>query len=558
MAEEEDAELRAIAAVMAQKEAELQELQLLAGMAATSPFAPTRLSIQRTPPPSCPPLVDLTQQQPVAPSAKRKMSSPEEVQEALRMRMASRAPATGKATPPISGIAHSTDFKSVRKIFSPHQQQQSTAPPAAAIPTRASTTTQQQPKHDDQQSSRPPSPPLIAIDDETKADDADEDAPTTTLAKLSVMQLVNLATTHSHELISIVTNRTKSGSTKLNVQDTQSCSYGTERLVAIVTQLSARCSDAQERAVRAEGEARRLSDLLRVAEQRIAAASTAQPAQQQPQQTLQQQPLYSNALKVGKNREPMKAAGGQVVLFYPKDAEAIKTAEETKAELQKTVQPGSQGIAIIGVRKVGNSGVAVRTTDEQSAAKLRSAAPPSLKVVEPKQRRPLVALNSLRCDPENDALVHDLHAMNLSGDADWTLERVKEACRVAFKKNRRDGKRTTVVLECKARLRDKLIALGTVYVGWDAVDVTDYIRVTCCNKCQNYGHPAKYCRAKEMVCSKCGETGHKHTECLSETVCCATCKQFKHKDAASHATLAATCPARLHAEQQAVNMTWYG
>lgn len=131
-------------------------------------------------------------------------------------------------------------------------------------------------------------------------------------------------------------------------------------------------------------------------------------------------------------------------------------------------------------------------------------------------------------------------------------------CSVAFKKGRRDTGRTTVVLECTGPLRDRLISLGRVYIGWDAADICDYVRVTCCNKCQQYGHPEKHCRAAGMVCGKCGEQGHKKDECRAETSCCATCKKFKRPNYSDHSTGAAMCPARLHAEQQAANRTHHG
>ncbi|KAJ8706440.1 hypothetical protein PYW07_012518 [Mythimna separata] len=56
--------------------------------------------------------------------------------------------------------------------------------------------------------------------------------------------------------------------------------------------------------------------------------------------------------------------------------------------------------------------------------------------------------------------------------------------------------------------RMALIKRGRVYIGWQSVEVTDYVDVTCCSKCQQYGHPERYCRSKEITCSRCGATGY--------------------------------------------------
>ncbi|CAH2083508.1 unnamed protein product [Euphydryas editha] len=250
------------------------------------------------------------------------------------------------------------------------------------------------------------------------------------------------------------------------------------------------------------------------------------------------------------------ATQGQAVLFYP-NTEEIKTSDGTKAKLQKAIQPGRMGIPVHSVRRIGNSGIAVTAATPAAAEKLKAAVPPTLKVTEPRGRRPLVAIRNLRVDSTADSLLEDLQTTNLSDDPEWTLEKKRANCRVAFKTGRR-GERTTVVFECSPSLRDKLIGLGRVYIGWDEADVCDYLRVTSCNRCHQYGHPEKFRRAPEMVCGRCGETGHKKTECQSQSECCATCKRFKRKEAGTHVTNAPTCPARIYAQQQSVNMTQYG
>ncbi|CAG4957519.1 unnamed protein product [Parnassius apollo] len=176
---------------------------------------------------------------------------------------------------------------------------------------------------------------------------------------------------------------------------------------------------------------------------------------------------YASRLKLPKGKPPLCVQSkGPAVIVYPNN-EAIKSSDETKTELQKAVQPGTQGIKIHSVRKVGNSGIVVQTATVEAAQKLKAAVPPSLKVSDPKSRRPLVAARNLRSDPPATDFLEDLYRINLSDDPDWPKDKFNESCRVAFKKGRRNGPRTTVVMECTSALRDKLFGLGSVFIGWD-------------------------------------------------------------------------------------------
>lgn len=274
--------------------------------------------------------------------------------------------------------------------------------------------------------------------------------------------------------------------------------------------------------------------------------------------TVECQPTYASRLRLPKGKPEIAIEPrGPTVLFYP-NSESLKSSEDTKKELQKSVQPGAHGVQCQRVTAVANGGVAVQTRSVEAARKLKEAAPATLKVTDPKGRKPLVAIRNLRSDPVAADLLEDLHRINLAEDPSWPKEKMLENCRVAFKKGRKETGRTTVVLECSKGLRDKLVSLHRVYIGWDEAEICDYVRLTCCTKCQQYGHPEKHCRATTMTCSRCGEAGHKGTECKAENKCCATCKKFKRPNKDGHTTAALSCPARLHAEQQAANMTQYG
>ncbi|GBP65880.1 hypothetical protein EVAR_85148_1 [Eumeta japonica] len=88
-------------------------------------------------------------------------------------------------------------------------------------------------------------------------------------------------------------------------------------------------------------------------------------------------------------------------------------------------------------------------------------------------------------NPLNDEVLNGVYEQNLRVKyPTLTTDKFKAACGVAFKKSRRDRPVTTVVLECTPELRDVLVSMDRLYIGWEAVIVCDYIDVTCCHNCQ--------------------------------------------------------------------------
>ncbi|GBP88519.1 hypothetical protein EVAR_64963_1 [Eumeta japonica] len=67
---------------------------------------------------------------------------------------------------------------------------------------------------------------------------------------------------------------------------------------------------------------------------------------------------------------------------------------------------------------------------------------------------------------------------------------------------------TTVVLECTPSCVTSYRPGESVRGLGGGRNLRTSLGVTCCRKCQQYGHPEKFCRSKE-VCSGCGLTGHR-------------------------------------------------
>ncbi|CAH2079229.1 unnamed protein product, partial [Iphiclides podalirius] len=173
----------------------------------------------------------------------------------------------------------------------------------------------------------------------------------------------------------------------------------------------------------------RLSDAeLNLAEEKVKSAKTENLALRGHYTTSKAlEPItYASALKIAGRAGPTPITqGGPVVAFYPVDEQAdkLKTAEDTKAELKNKVRPEVIEIQVERMRKVGNAGVVVQTTSIEAAEKLMCAAPPTLRTAVPKARPPQVALRNLDGDPEPNEIIAAIYEQNFKGTS-WSPEKL--------------------------------------------------------------------------------------------------------------------------------------
>lgn len=393
-------------------------------------------------------------------------------------------------------------------------------------------------------------PPLGGLQDPRHQEEStDDDDNTDDLSRMSKVAML----TAVHEAVKGIMS-VSTATNKLNMADKAAIGGYGHQVLAVVAALELKLADAEKELIKSQLANSKLQLQLAAQAHQVAEEPRA------PQSLASLKPDYARALKTGKTVPPIAipSSTGTSVAFYPSEKESFKTAEETKTELKKTVNPKSLGIQVRQVRKVGNAGIVVTTSTREDAEKLKVAAPKTLRAADLTRRQPLVALRNIDAETKEEDIVHAIEEQAARrGLEDWTSTKITQELRVAFKKGRLNSRTATYVLQCSPNLRCFLLDEEAIYIGWQVADVTDYVAVTCCNRCQQYGHPEKYCRATEDTCSKCGNTGHKSSRCESAFSCCATCKKFGRKGYETHKTMARECPARQFAEARSVEVTKY-
>uniref|UniRef100_A0ABD2W2L4 CCHC-type domain-containing protein n=2 Tax=Trichogramma kaykai TaxID=54128 RepID=A0ABD2W2L4_9HYME len=155
---------------------------------------------------------------------------------------------------------------------------------------------------------------------------------------------------------------------------------------------------------------------------------------------------------------------------------------------------------------------------------------------QPKVFPPLVSIVGVPKDMDNQELVEEVWLKNLS-------TRMKQDDDFGMKVKRRNsgrgtGQFDTVILEVTPNVRDVLLDLGRVYVGFGSCRVYLYERVLRCLGCYGYAHIKRDCRRAER-CIRCGKEGHKGKDCKGK-VECGNCRDKGMN--CQHSALSEACP----------------
>lgn len=227
------------------------------------------------------------------------------------------------------------------------------------------------------------------------------------------LELLERANRAVRGIMSVATAASKLNKSEVNVIS----EFGRD-ILAVVGALGIQLSEKElvvERLRSAEASARRNSLVPSIAAG-AAAGSGIGPA------------TFATVIRTGPDGVPRSigTSQGPSLAFYPSEGNVeLKTAEDTKKEVKKAIDPKSMAIGIRSVRKVGNAGVLVQTTSPAAAVTLRNAAPPSLRVTEPRRRQPLVAVNGVEGDPSFEEVIECLASQNLDSET-WPLTKIRE------------------------------------------------------------------------------------------------------------------------------------
>jgi len=135
------------------------------------------------------------------------------------------------------------------------------------------------------------------------------------------------------------------------------------------------------------------------------------------------------------------------------------------------------------------------------------------------KRNPLMIIYGIPKETKEAEVMEELLVRNLQ---EITNEQ-KQLIKPRFKTGPRNQDRYHLVIEVPKQVRQLLLQNPKIYIGKEVTNIKDYLVVTICLKCFDYGHIANHCR-NDSRCGTCGEKGHVRNDCKDkEKKVCVPC-----------------------------------
>lgn len=260
------------------------------------------------------------------------------------------------------------------------------------------------------------------------------------------------------------------------------------------------------------------------------------------------QKVVNTSLETGERKKSYSGVvkGNQtesVLVIKPKDGEENKLSEDIKRDVRK-IDITKLGVGITKMKKMTRGTVVIEYENRVQAEKLKKEVVKDLgrkyEIQVPKKRKPKVKMFDVdKEDCENEQIFWEkIEEQN-------EMQRNTIKGKIIRKVTKANYKKTIVIAEVNAEIREKLLLMEKLKIGWNMCKVQDYIGIIRCYKCCGFYHFAKDCTRKE-TCGNCANQ-YATRECKSEIKKCVNCeeksKSYRIKNLESdHSAYNINCP----------------
>uniref|UniRef100_A0A0A9XB35 Putative 50 kDa protein in type I retrotransposable element R1DM n=1 Tax=Lygus hesperus TaxID=30085 RepID=A0A0A9XB35_LYGHE len=242
------------------------------------------------------------------------------------------------------------------------------------------------------------------------------------------------------------------------------------------------------------------------------------------------------------------------VVVYPTDKTTTKNPEVIKQEMKAVFNPVAEGVKITAVRNLGEKGLLIRAAGKEDLNAImanKTLKSIGLTVSRPMKRLPRLALFGVPSEITEDEIRESLIKLNNMEERE-----IMDQMKIGFKFGRKGGLTMNLTIEVSPELRNKLLNLKKVYLGWSCCRIEDFVRISRCYRCCGFNHVQKSCKAPTPTCAHCAGSHDTSTCEKKHPPTCTNCKKFHL--AHDHAASDLNCPSYINALQGLINRTEYG
>ena len=131
---------------------------------------------------------------------------------------------------------------------------------------------------------------------------------------------------------------------------------------------------------------------------------------------------------------------------------------------------------------------------------------------------------------------------NLECNSDDEIHEIMKTVKFVHSFKAKDEKRVNWIVQLSAKYYTELLKGERAYMMWRSYRIREYVNITRCYKCHDYGHTARSCSSQHQLCNLCGSKDHLRNACSKKgDPECVNCVRAKRKDT-KHEVHNSDCP----------------
>lgn len=176
------------------------------------------------------------------------------------------------------------------------------------------------------------------------------------------------------------------------------------------------------------------------------------------------------------------------------------------AKLKSDINPDEMGITVKKVSKTKEGDLVMIVKEKTAGARRKLVAEIESANVCVKELKMAIILSNLDEFAEAQDLKKAITETLDAKDSEITVGEIRKSHVGTF----------SAVVVMPTQLGKRMIAIGSMKIGWTWAKVREMLNPKYCRNCQRYGHLATSCKQKKIgveLCRRCGGEGHKAKGC---------------------------------------------